>query len=136
MSNTIIALAGYIIWTIALFLVLAAYRTSLSKERNTLKFSADGSDMPDFGQRLTRAQANCSESFTIIGGTLLLALATNSGAITDDLALVVLVARLAQSLVHLVSTSNLAIQLRFVTFLIQIGICCYWLFKILQKFMG
>jgi uncharacterized MAPEG superfamily protein len=136
MSNTIIALAGYIIWTMLLLLALAAYRTSLAKERNSLKFNADGSDVPDFGQRLTRAQANCSESFAIMGGTMLLALATNSAVITDGLALILLAARLGQSIVHLASTSAMAIQVRFVLFLIQFGICGYWLFKILQKFMG
>lgn len=138
MSYTIIALVGYIAWTMLLLLALATYRTSLvsSKQRQSLKFASDGSDVPDFGHRLTRAQANCVESFAFIGGTLLLALATNSAVITDGLALVLLGARLAQSIVHIVSTSSMAIQIRFVFFLIQFGICGYWLYMLLLKFLG
>ena len=138
MSQTIIALAGYIIWTMLLLLALASYRTVLvsSKQRKSLKFASDGSDVSEFGHRLTRAQANCVESFAFIGGTMLLALATNSAVITDGLALVLLAARLAQSLVHIASTANMAIQIRFVLFLIQFGICGYWLFMLLVKFLS
>ncbi|MDM7859001.1 MAPEG family protein [Alteromonas sp. ASW11-36] len=134
MSATYITLIGYIGWTMLLLLVLAGYRTVLSKQMKTLKFAADGSDVPDVGHRITRAQANCSESFAIIGGTLLLAIATSSTAITDGLAYVLLAARLAQSIVHMISTSNLAIQIRFVLFLVQFGLCGYWLFMLFVKF--
>jgi len=131
MTETGIALLGYIVWTLILLIALAGYRTSLvqTKQRRGLKFAADGSDVPDFGNRLTRAQANCSESFAIIGGALLYSLATGSTAITDTLALVLLSARIGQSIVHLISTSNLAIQIRFVLFLIQIGIVIFWLYQ-------
>ena len=131
MSATYITLIGYISWTMLLLLVLAGYRTVLSKKMKTLKFAADGSDVPDLGNRITRAQANCSESFAIIGGTLLLAIATSSTAITDGLAYVLLAARLAQSIVHMLSTSNVAIQIRF---LIQFGLCGYWLFMLFIEF--
>jgi len=138
MSYTILSLAGYIVWTMLLLLALAGYRTFLvsSKQRQSLKFASDGTDVPDFGHRLTRAQANCVESFAFIGGTLLLALATNSAVMTDGLALIVLGARLAQSIVHIISTSAMAIQIRFLLFLVQFGICGYWLYMLLSKFMG
>jgi hypothetical protein len=64
-----------------------------------------------------------------------LALATGSAAITDGLALLVLAARVVQSLIHVASISNAAITARFVVFLIQFGISGYWLFKIVQKFI-
>ena len=130
MTETGIALLGCILWTIVLLFALAGYRTMLvqSKAKDSLKFKSDGSDVPDFGHRLTRAQANCSESFAIIGGAMLYALATGQTSITDSLALVVLAARVGQSIVHMMSTNNLAIQIRFVLFLIQIGIVIYWLF--------
>jgi hypothetical protein len=138
MSFTILSLAGYIAWTMLLLLALASYRTFLvsSKQRQSLKFASDGSDVSDFGHRLTRSQANCVESFAFIGGTLLLALATNSAVITDGLALIVLGARVGQSIVHIISTSAIAIQVRFVLFLVQFGICGYWLYKLFSKFWG
>ena len=134
MTETGIALLGYISWTILLLVCLAIYRTTLvqSKQKKGLKFAADGSDVPDFGQRLTRAHANCAECFVMIGGVLLYALATNMTNVTDGLAYGLLGARLAQSLVHLLSTSNLAIQARFVFFLVQIGIIIYWLVQFIS----
>lgn len=136
MNYTILALTGYITWIIVLLVVLAAYRTQFaSKNKKSLKFKSDGSDTDVLGERITRAQANCVESFSFIGGTMLLALATGSSVITDGLAIHVLVARLAQSIVHLSSTSNMAIQIRFVFFLVQVVICVYWLYSIVMKFL-
>lgn len=130
MTATAMALLGYIIWTLLLLFVLAGYRTmqAQTKREGGLKFASDGSDVPEFGYRLTRAQANCSESFAIIGGALLFSLATDQTGFTDGLALILLAARIGQSLVHMASISNLAIQLRFALFLVQIGIVIYWLF--------
>jgi uncharacterized MAPEG superfamily protein len=130
-TPTGIALLGYISWTIVLLVILAAYRTLLvqRKQKQSLKFSSDGSDVNGFGERLTRAQANCSESFVFIGGALLYSLATNNMPITDGLASVLLGARIGQSVVHLISTSNSAIQLRFVCFLVQVAVVVYWLYR-------
>lgn len=138
MNATIMALTGYIGWTIVLLIGLAVYRTVLvmQKQRAPNKFAPDGSDSPPLGQRLTRAQANCVESFAIIGGVMLLALATSSSSITDGLAYWLLVARFGQSIVHVLSTSILAVQIRFAFFLVQIGICLYWLIQLFTKFMG
>jgi hypothetical protein len=70
------------------------------------------------------------ESFPIIGGTLLLALAIGHSEITDGLALIVLGARVAQSVVHILSTAVIAVQVRLLCFLVQLGVCGYWLFQI------
>ncbi|GAB5379409.1 MAG: hypothetical protein Alis3KO_28050 [Aliiglaciecola sp.] len=138
MNATIIALAGYISWALLLLVFLAVYRTVLvmNKERLPNAFKADGSDSPEFGQRIARAQLNCSESFVVTGGVMLLALATGSSAITDPLAYYLLAARLGQSIVHLASTSVLAVQIRFAFFLAQIAISGYWLIMIFSKFAG
>jgi hypothetical protein len=137
MNASIIVLLSYISLILILLLALAAYRTYLTQSGNFkgLKFKSDGSDVPDFGNRLTRAQANCVECFSFIGGVLLLAIASDSTAITNGLAYVLLAARLGQSLVHLMSTSNLAIQIRFVLFLVQFGIVIYWVVQLFSKFI-
>lgn len=136
MSATILALVGYIAWSVMLLTGIAVYRTVLvmQKNRQPNGFKADGSDSPEFGQRLTRAQGNCSESFIFTGGVMLLALATSSSTITDPLAYVLLAARLGQSIVHLVSSSALAVQIRFAFFLVQVAISVYWLIQIFSKF--
>ncbi|MEP1445913.1 MAG: MAPEG family protein [Paraglaciecola sp.] len=138
MNDTIIALLGYIAWILILLIWLTSYRTFLvlAKRKAANAFKSDGSDSPPFGERLTRAQSNCVESFAFIGGLQLLALATDSIAITNDLALLVLAARLGQTITHLISTSVLAVQVRFAFFVIQLGICVYWVGLFASKFMG
>jgi uncharacterized MAPEG superfamily protein len=138
MNDTIISLLGYITWILVLLVWLAVYRTILvaKKQQAVNDFKADGSNSPAFGERLSRAQGNCVESFAFIGGLMLLALATDSAVITNGLALLLLAARLGQSMIHLLSTSALAVQVRFVFFLIQVAICFYWVFQFASKFIG
>ena len=138
MNATILALIGYLAWTILLLVALGSYRTVLvmQKQRKPNGFKSDGSDSPALGARLTRAQGNCAESFSFIGGIMLLALATGSTVITDPLAYFLLAARIGQSTVHVISTSVLAVQIRFALFLVQVGICIYWLALLTQKFIG
>ena len=137
MNATIIALLGYIAWIVILLVALAIYRSTLVMKRKKAanSFKADGSDSPPFGHRLTRAQANCVESFAFSGGLMLLALATDSTVITNGLAYILLLARLGQSISHLISTSIFAVQVRFAFFLVQVGICLYWIVQLATKFM-
>lgn len=136
MNYTILAVVAYILWTMLLLLALAGYRTAYNKSNNrkSLKFDASGSDVGGFGERLTRAHANCYESFVFVIGPMILALATGSAAITNGLAIYMILARLAQSIVHILSVANIAITLRFVLFLVQFGIAAYWLILLIQKF--
>jgi hypothetical protein len=138
MNDTIIGLLGYITWILVLLVWLAVYRTLLvaKKQQAVNDFKADGSNSPAFGERLARAQGNCVESFAFMGGLMLLALATNSAVITNGLALLLLAARLGQSITHLMSTSVLAVQIRFAFFLVQIGICIYWVVIFATKYLG
>ncbi|MFW8590784.1 MAPEG family protein [Glaciecola sp. 2405UD65-10] len=137
MNETILAVVIYIAWTMLLILAIALYRTVFNKKhaRSSLKFDSSGNDVGALGSRLTRAHANCYESFAFIGAIMLLALATNSAHITSPLALVVVGARIVQSSIHICSTSNAAISARFVFFLVQFIISGYWLFCIMQKFI-
>ena len=138
MNDTILALLGYISWILILLVWLAVYRTLLvvKKQQAVNDFKADGSNASPFGQRLTRALSNCVESFAFIGGLMLLALATNSAVITDGLALLLLGARLGQSITHVLSTSVLAVQIRFAFFLVQVLVCIYWVIQFASKFVG
>ncbi|WP_158966843.1 MAPEG family protein [Paraglaciecola sp. L3A3] len=137
MNATILALLGYIGLIIVLLIWLVTYRSILVTKKTKVAngFKSDGSDVSPFGQRLTRAQANAVESFPFIGGLLLLALVANSSVITDSLAFWILGARLGQVAVHLVSTSVIAVQIRFVFFLVQIAIAIYWLGLLAYKFI-
>lgn len=137
MNATALALTGFIGWFVFLLLSLGGVRILATlKGKAPNSFRPDGTDVSDFAVRLVRAHANCYESFPIVGGLMLLALATQTTEITNPLALIVLAARIGQSSIHLASTSNLAVQARFSLFLVQVGISIYWLTAFWQRFAG
>jgi len=83
-------------------------------------------------QRLARAHANCLEGLPIFGGLQVVALLTGKAGLTDPLAPWLLAARLVQSLIHLASTSVMAVNLRFAAFAVQLGIAAYWSYLLLM----
>lgn len=133
MSHSVYALLGLASWHIVVLLLLAGSRvyisTSTGKEANT--FAPDGSDVRGLAQRLVRVHANCCENIPLFLVLLLFAIATEQTAITDDGALILLGARIAQSVLHMVSTSLAAVSLRFVLFVVQILTVVCWLIRFL-----
>lgn len=132
MSPSVLALVGYVAWTILLATTIVFYRTVLvlKKERAANAFLPSGDDVSPFSNRLCRAHANCYENLPIFAALVLLALVTGNASITDPLARWVLAARVAQSTVHLISTSEMAVSLRAVLLLVQLGIEAYWVVQL------
>jgi uncharacterized MAPEG superfamily protein len=129
MGPSALAVLGYAAWTILLVTCIGLQRgtLTLSGRRAPNSFKTDGSDVSPFGQRLARAHANCYENLPIFGAIVLTAIATGHSSITDPLAPWVLIARVAQSTTHIVSTSSPAVMVRFTFFLAQIVIEIGWL---------
>ena len=129
MSPTAAALLGFAAWTIFLVLALGALRsaTAMTTGKKASTFSPGGEDLPGLGRRLTRAHANCYENLPVAAALLLYAVATDATHVTDPLAYWFLGARLAQSLTHIVSASDVAVLVRFGFYIVQILIQIYWL---------
>jgi uncharacterized MAPEG superfamily protein len=134
MNPTVAALVGYIALMLALLGTLGMMRVglTLAGKRAPNNFAPDGADVSPFSNRLCRTHANSYEGFPIFGGLMLLAIAIDATTITDGLAMYLLGARVLQALTHLASTSNLAVQVRFAFFLVQVGIAIYWLLQFIQ----
>ncbi|PHR60362.1 MAG: MAPEG family protein [Robiginitomaculum sp.] len=130
-SNTSIALLGYIGIFLVSLLMLATLRVTLSLKgkKRANDFSPTGEDVSEFSRRLVRTHANMYEFFPVFGGLLLYALATGQTAVTNGLALAFLGARILQALIHLFSTSIMAVQIRFAFFLAQFVIAIIWILK-------
>jgi uncharacterized MAPEG superfamily protein len=128
MSPTLIALTGFILWTLALLTTMGIARTRLVLARQVPPngFRPDNAGLSPFMQRLARAHMNCIEGLPVFGGLMLVAAVAGRTGVTDPLAFVLLGARLVQSLIHLASTSNRAVRLRFFAFLVQVGIAVWW----------
>ena len=134
MSPSLLALLGFIAWTLLLLVLMEVLRTRLVV---TGRVPANGFDpgnsrLSPFMQRLARAHANCLEGLPIFSGLLLLAVVAGHAAVTDPLALALLAARLVQSVIHLVSTSARAVSLRFTAFAVQTLIGLYWVIRLLM----
>jgi len=134
MNPSIAAFLGYVTWMLVLLGLLASVRVSLSVtgKKAPNSFDPSGADVSPFSNRLCRAHANCYESFPIFGGLLLLAIATDTTAVTDGLAYFLIGARVLQSVTHLASTSNLAVQVRFAFFVAQFLIGIYWVLQFIN----
>ncbi len=131
LSNTSIAFLGFIALLLATLLLLAGLRTklTLNGKKRANDFAPTGEDAGEFSRRLVRVHANMYEFFPVYGGLLLFALATGQTAITNGLALFFLGTRVLQAIVHLASTSIMAVQVRFFFFLVQFFIAIYWVLK-------
>jgi uncharacterized MAPEG superfamily protein len=132
MSTTLLALLGFLSWTLLLLLLMEAVRSKLvlSGQVPANGFNPDNSNLSPFVQRLARAHANCLEYLPLFGGFMLLAVVAGKSSVTDSLAYSFLAARITQSIIHLVSTSALAVTARFTAFAVQMGIAVNWAFKL------
>ncbi|MDH3200265.1 MAG: MAPEG family protein [Myxococcales bacterium] len=132
MSASALALIGYVAWTLLLVITIISVRTwiSLMGKRESYSFKPDGSDVSEASVRLCRVHANCVENLPIFGAIILVAIATGHSDITDSLALWVLAARVAQSVTHLISTSNLAVTVRVTFFTVQLAIEAWWVIQL------
>ena len=134
MSATGMALIGLVMWSVVLTLVLLFARVGkvIKGERALNEFQADGKDLDASGLRVTRAHANSLEYMAGSVGLMLLAIATGNAAITDGLACVFLGCRVAQSIVHMISTAKAMVVIRATLFGVQTGILIYWGIKLYQ----
>ena len=132
MSPTLLALLGFLCWTLALLVLMELIRTQLVLTGKVAAngFTPDNAGLSPFMQRLARAHANCLEGLVLFGGFMLLAVVSGRSAVTDPLALMLLGARMLQSLIHLASISPVAVTLRFTAFAVQMAIAVWWAVKL------
>ena len=128
MNPTLIALTGFVSWSLFLLVLMEAIRAKLvvTKAIPANGFNPDNSNLSPFMQRLARAHANCVEGLPIFGGLMLIAVVAGRSAVTDPRAYILLAARILQSVIHLGSLSALAVTLRFSAFAVQLAIAVYW----------
>ena len=121
-------LTALIAWSLSLLILMEVLRSRLvvTKAVRANEFKPDNSNLSPFMHRLARAQANCIEGLPIFGGLLVVAILTDRTDVTDSLAPWLLLARLVQSVTHLVSLSVPAVNLRFSAFAVQMAIAGRW----------
>jgi len=135
MSPSLVALTGFIAWTLFLLVFMEVIRSKLvlTKTVPANAFDPQNSNLSPFMQRLARAHANCLEGLPIFGGLLVVAVLSGKTSVTDSLAYIFLASRILQTLIHLVSLSSAAVTLRFTAFAVQMAIGVYWTYCLLAN---
>ncbi len=119
-------LLAFAVWTLLLLAgTVGWFRLSriAKKQAKPHEFRADQVEGPDFYKRAMRAHMNCVENLPVFAAIVVAALAAGVDTPTlDTLAVVLVVARVGQSLVHVSvpQTANV-VSLRFLLFATQLA---------------
>ena len=119
-------LLGFAAWTVLLLLfTVGVYRWSriLTARAQLSEFRADPVEGEDWYRRATRAHANCIENLPVFGAIVFALFVSRVGGPTvDALSIVVLIARVMQSLVHVSFVqTNSVVAVRFTLFCLQVA---------------
>jgi uncharacterized MAPEG superfamily protein len=127
--HSITALIAYALWAIALVLTMAIVRTSmvLRGKAKANSFTAGVPHGSDAYWRLNRAHLNTLENLPVFAAIVLSGWVVGMETATfNRLAVIVVAARIIQSLIHIVSGSVTAVTFRFAAFAAQI-VCEIWM---------
>ena len=118
-------LLGFAAWTLlVLFTTVGVYRWSriLTGRATIAEWRADERQGSERYRRSIRAHLNCVENLPVYTALVVALLATGiSNSLVDGLAIMVLVARICQSLIHLlVEQTNIVAAIRFMFFFVQV----------------
>jgi uncharacterized MAPEG superfamily protein len=131
MTVPVFVLLSFAGWTLlTLFGSIGVYRWSriLTGRASISEWRADTPQGSDWYQRAMRAHMNCVENLPVFVALVVVLIATglHSHSI-DALSITVLIARMAQTIVHIAARpTNFWAALRFTLFFIQI-VCMIWI---------
>jgi uncharacterized MAPEG superfamily protein len=127
--HSVIALVFYALWAIALALMVGADRVLMVMRGQAAitSFTPGAPHGSDSYWRINRAHINTAENLAIFAAIVLAGwVAGMESAPFNRLAVIVVVARVIQSAIHIASGSPMAINLRFAAFGVQL-ICEIWM---------
>jgi uncharacterized MAPEG superfamily protein len=139
--HSIVALVFYALWAVVLVLMVGGDRVLLVL-RGDAKVTSFSPGVPHGSEsywRINRAHMNTVENLPIFAAVVLAGWAIGLETLMfNRLAVIVVCARVVQSVIHILSGSALAINLRFLAFGVQL-VCIVWMaVMILQQagFLG
>jgi uncharacterized MAPEG superfamily protein len=139
--HSIVALVFYALWAVVLVLMVGGDRVLLvlKGDAKVTSFSPGVPHGSESYWRINRAHMNTVENLPIFAAVVLAGWAIGLETLMfNRLAVIVVCARVVQSVIHILSGSALAINLRFLAFGVQL-VCIVWMaVMILQQagFLG
>lgn len=134
---TELVLLGLCAWSLVLLVILISWRSLrvLSGQQAINAFSTDGHEVSAANQRLVRALGNSLENLPLSATVFLFAISSGHSALLAPYAPLFLMARICQSLIHIISTSPLAVALRFSAYALQVALLLWWIAQLGQYFI-
>lgn len=129
------ALLLFTAWTLAIMFIYVGYRVALvltfKKPANSWGRSLPNQD-PAFITRAHHAHLNLVENLPVYAAIVLAAAFMGKSAVVDQVACIYLLARVAQTLVHLISTAPIPVFIRANLFVVQIALSFYMIWGLLR----
>lgn len=119
------SLLGFATWTLLLLMAtVGVYRWTrvILSDAPIASFRSDRLEGADWYQRGTRAHANCVENLPVFAAIVIAITATGlQGSVVDTLCVIVLIARVCQSAVHISRPqTDRVVAVRFLFFSVQL----------------
>lgn len=117
------SLLGFVCWTLLLLIGTVGYTRVSAVMRGQARPNAFNAALPhgsDGYQRCMRAHLNCIENLPIFAALVLLGSSQATGQWFEVAALIVLPARVGQSVTHVSSGRNRAVLIRFCFYCVQL----------------
>ena len=128
------ALLGFTAWTLLLVLVVFSWRgieIMLRGKKANYWTRGNAIEEPGLITRVQHAHLNCLENLPVFAVIVLAAAAMGKSAVTDAYACYVLLARLGQSIVHLIGVSHWLVMLRATFWAVQLILFVIMLVRLL-----
>jgi uncharacterized MAPEG superfamily protein len=137
MSATLTALLGFATWAVLLVFVVLLYRTGVvfagKKRANSwLRGEAPPKDEPGLITRIGHAHLNCLEGLPIFAAIVVAAVAAGKLGVTDQVAMWVLYARIAQSVTHMIGVTHWLVFVRANFFTVQLILYAYMIWGLVR----
>lgn len=130
MSAAIATLLGFVALTLGLAFAYVGYRATMGllgkTPFNSWTRGAQTWEDPAIITRIHHAHLNCIENLPVYAAVLLAAIGLDQLAVMEGLACYYMMARVAQSSIHIVSTSAIAVFFRANALIVQWAILVYW----------
>jgi len=135
MPLSLLSLLAFAAWTLLLVTTSVAYRSVLvllgRKRADAWPRGAAPVDDPPLMRRMRDAHLNCAENLPVFAAIVCVAAAMDALATIDTACGLVVLARVGQSITHLVGASHWHVIVRVHFFLAQIGLFFYMVWTLM-----
>lgn len=129
------ALLLFAAWTLAVMFAYVGYRVLLvvaNKKKANAWTRGQPTDDPAFVVRASHAHMNCVENLPIYAAIVLAAAVLGKNEVVDSVACIFLLARVGQTVVHLIGTSHWLVFLRANLFVVQVALSFWMIWGLLR----